>query len=139
MGQRIPGARLGRASAISRLQSRSSASATLEASLDDTLSRSSRTRSSSENTGALLGSLPDLAVDTATIGHDVDPRMCPEVIAVDASAALSALLNDGPARSAVASERLHAPHLIDSQVANGLRRRVVAGQLGAHAKRRRRT
>lgn len=52
---------------------------------------------------------------------------------VDASAALSALLNAGPARSALANEQLHAPHLIDSEVANGLRRRVAAQQLGANA------
>jgi predicted nucleic acid-binding protein len=52
---------------------------------------------------------------------------------VDASAALSALLNAGPARSALASEQLHAPHLIDSEVANGLRRRVAAQGLGTDA------
>ena len=55
------------------------------------------------------------------------------MIVVDASAALSALLNDGPARRALVSEQLHAPHLIDSEVANGLRRRVAATQLGADA------
>ena len=53
------------------------------------------------------------------------------MIVVDASAALSALVNAGPARSALASERLHAPHLIDSEVANGLRRMVAAEQLAA--------
>lgn len=53
------------------------------------------------------------------------------MIVVDASAALSALLNAGPARSALAREQLHAPHLIDSEVANALRRRVAAQQLGA--------
>jgi predicted nucleic acid-binding protein len=53
------------------------------------------------------------------------------VIVVDASAALSALLNAGSARSALASEQLHAPHLIDSEVANGLRRMVAAEQLAA--------
>jgi len=55
------------------------------------------------------------------------------VIVVDASAAMSALLNAGPARRALASEQLHAPHLIDSEVANGLRRRVAAQQLDAAA------
>ena len=50
---------------------------------------------------------------------------------VDASAALSALLNAGPARRALASEQLHAPHLIDSEIANGLRRMVAAEQLAA--------
>jgi predicted nucleic acid-binding protein len=53
------------------------------------------------------------------------------VIVVDASAALSALLNAGPARRALADEQLHAPHLIDSEVANGLRRAVTAQQLEA--------
>ena len=51
---------------------------------------------------------------------------------VDASAALSALLNDGPARRALGGERLPAPHLIDPEVAGGLRRRVAAGKLQAH-------
>ena len=49
--QRMPGARLSRASAVRRLQSRSSANATYEASEAERLSRSSQTRSSSENTG----------------------------------------------------------------------------------------
>jgi predicted nucleic acid-binding protein len=51
------------------------------------------------------------------------------VIVVDASAALTSLLNDGPARDTVSRERLHAPYLLDSEVATGLRRRVLAGQL----------
>jgi predicted nucleic acid-binding protein len=53
------------------------------------------------------------------------------VIVVDASAALSGLLNDGPARRLLATEQLHAPHLIDSEVASGLRRRVAARRLTA--------
>lgn len=53
------------------------------------------------------------------------------MIVVDASAALSGLLNDGSARRALAGERLHAPHLVDSEVASGLRRRVAARQLTA--------
>ena len=53
------------------------------------------------------------------------------MIVVDASAALTSLLNDGPARAAFGRERLHAPYLLDSEVASGLRRRVLAGQLGA--------
>ena len=52
---------------------------------------------------------------------------------VDASAALSALLNAGPSRRGLASEQLHAPHLIDVEVANGLRRRVAAQQLDVSA------
>lgn len=54
------------------------------------------------------------------------------MIVVDASAALSGLLNDGPARRALAGERLHTPHLVDSEIASGLRRRVAARQLTAH-------
>lgn len=53
------------------------------------------------------------------------------MIVVDASAALSALLNAGAARSAIASEQLHVPHLIDPEIANGLRRRVAARQVTA--------
>lgn len=53
------------------------------------------------------------------------------MIVVDASAALAALLNDGQARQLVGSERLHAPHLIDSEIASGLRRQVQRNQLSA--------
>jgi predicted nucleic acid-binding protein len=55
------------------------------------------------------------------------------VIVVDASAALSALLNAGPSRRALAGEQLHAPHLIDSEVANGLRRQVASQQVAPAA------
>jgi predicted nucleic acid-binding protein len=55
------------------------------------------------------------------------------VIVVDASAALAALLSAGPARRALASEQLHAPHLIDSEVANALRRASAARRLDADA------
>jgi predicted nucleic acid-binding protein len=48
------------------------------------------------------------------------------VIVVDASAAIAGLLNDGPARRTLAAEQLHIPHLIDSEVASGLRRLVLA-------------
>ena len=53
------------------------------------------------------------------------------MIVVDASAALSGILNAGPARNALAAEQLHAPHLIDPEVASGLRRQVAAGQMSA--------
>ena len=53
------------------------------------------------------------------------------MIVVDASAGLAALLNDGQARQAVAAEKLHAPHLIDSEIANGLRRQVAAREISA--------
>ncbi len=53
------------------------------------------------------------------------------MIVVDASAALAALLNAGPARQALSEQQLHAPHLIDVEVASGLRRLVSAGRLDA--------
>lgn len=55
------------------------------------------------------------------------------MIVLDASAALCALLNAGAARDALGSEQLHVPHLIDSEIASGLRRRVAAGALAAEA------
>lgn len=53
------------------------------------------------------------------------------MIVIDASAALSGLLNSGPARQTLAHEQLHAPHLVDSEVPSGLSRRVIAGRLTA--------
>ncbi|OIN80788.1 PIN domain-containing protein [Mycobacterium malmoense] len=53
------------------------------------------------------------------------------MIVVDASAALAALLNDGRARHLIGTEHLHAPHLIDSEIASGLRRQVRRDQLNA--------
>lgn len=53
------------------------------------------------------------------------------MIVVDASAALSALLRDGTARRALEAEHLHAPHLLDSEVASGLRRLVARDGLSA--------
>jgi len=53
------------------------------------------------------------------------------VIAVDASAAVAALLNAGPARKALSDEAVHAPHLIDSEVAQALRRLVLRRSLDA--------
>ncbi len=55
------------------------------------------------------------------------------MIVVDASAALAALLNAGAARRALGSERLHVPHLIDAEVASGLRRQVTSAQIGPDA------
>lgn len=52
------------------------------------------------------------------------------MIVADASAALSALLNAGPARRALGAEQLHVPHLIDAEVASGLRRRVAGAEIG---------
>ena len=51
------------------------------------------------------------------------------MIVVDASAAVSALVNAGPARQTLAEEQLHAPHLIDAEVANALRRGVAASRI----------
>lgn len=51
------------------------------------------------------------------------------MIVVDASAAVSGLLNAGPARRALARERVHVPHLIDAEVANALRAHVLVEQL----------
>jgi len=55
------------------------------------------------------------------------------VIVVDASAALAGLLNAGPARRVLADEQLHAPHLIDSEVANALRGACAAARMNADA------
>ena len=49
------------------------------------------------------------------------------MIVVDSSAALSALLHDGPARDLLGREQLHAPHLIDVEVASVLRRGALDG------------
>jgi predicted nucleic acid-binding protein len=51
------------------------------------------------------------------------------VIVLDASAAVSALLNDGPARRLVTAETIHVPHLIDVEVVSAMRRQVLAGFL----------
>jgi predicted nucleic acid-binding protein len=51
------------------------------------------------------------------------------MIVVDASAAVSGLLIDGQARRTLGAEQVYVPHLIDSEVAGALRRRVLAGQI----------
>lgn len=55
------------------------------------------------------------------------------MIVLDASTALSGLLNAGPARQSLAEEQLHAPHLVDSEVASGLRRHVASGRISTDA------
>lgn len=55
------------------------------------------------------------------------------MIVVDASAALAALLNAGPARRALLDQQLHVPHLVDAEVASGLRRKVAAQQVQTDA------
>ena len=53
------------------------------------------------------------------------------MIVVDASAAVAALLNDGQARQVLGAERLHAPHLIDAEIASALRRQVHTNKVSA--------
>lgn len=55
------------------------------------------------------------------------------MIVFDASAALAALLNAGASRRTLGLDQVHVPHLIDAEVASGLRRRVRTGQLGENA------
>ncbi|HVX46642.1 MAG TPA: type II toxin-antitoxin system VapC family toxin [Mycobacteriales bacterium] len=55
------------------------------------------------------------------------------MIVVDASAALSALLNAGEARAALGRQQIHVPHLIDAEIAGALRRRVVTGDVAEGA------
>lgn len=54
------------------------------------------------------------------------------MIVVDASAVVTGLLNDGPSRRWLGADQLHVPHLIDSEVASGLRRRVLGREIGDH-------
>jgi predicted nucleic acid-binding protein len=51
------------------------------------------------------------------------------MIVVDASAGLAGLMNDGHARQLLATERLYAPHLIDSELASALRRQTQTGRV----------
>ena len=51
------------------------------------------------------------------------------MIVVDASVALAGLLAPGESREALRRERLQAPHLIDAEIASGLRRLVRTGRL----------
>jgi predicted nucleic acid-binding protein len=53
------------------------------------------------------------------------------MIVIDASAAVAALLNDGQARRLLAAKRVHAPHLIDSEIASALRRQVHKNRMSA--------
>lgn len=49
------------------------------------------------------------------------------MIVLDSSAAVWALTRDGAHRRLIASDEVHAPHLIDSEVAHALRRLANAG------------
>ncbi len=53
------------------------------------------------------------------------------MIVVDASVALAGLLNNGSARQYLAAQQVPVPHLIDSEVASGLRRHVLSQNLTA--------
>lgn len=55
------------------------------------------------------------------------------MIVVDASAALAALLDEGPARAALGEQPVHVPHMIDAEIANGLRRIVARREIEAAA------
>ena len=49
------------------------------------------------------------------------------MIVADASVAVAAVLRDGAARTALEQDWVHAPHLVDSEVAHVLRRQAAAG------------
>jgi len=51
------------------------------------------------------------------------------VIVADASAAVAALTADGLARERLGRVPVHAPHLIDYEVASAMRRRVISGDI----------
>lgn len=51
------------------------------------------------------------------------------MIVVDASAAVAALLNDGTARLQLSENRLAAPHLVDAEVLQTLRKLVHRGAM----------
>lgn len=53
------------------------------------------------------------------------------MIVLDASAAVLALLNDGVARRALATDAVAVPHLADSEVSNALRLAVLGGRVKA--------
>ncbi|SDY46658.1 Predicted nucleic acid-binding protein, contains PIN domain [Modestobacter sp. DSM 44400] len=53
------------------------------------------------------------------------------MIVLDASAAVAALLRDGAARAVLAEQQVHAPHLVDAEVAHAFRRLSATGQLTA--------
>ena len=50
------------------------------------------------------------------------------MIVIDASVAIEALQRPGPARELVTDQDLHAPHLIDAEIAHALRRHVRTGE-----------
>jgi len=58
------------------------------------------------------------------------------VIVADASAVVAGLLRAGPARLKLASESIHAPHLVDTEVVDAVRKLVLRQHLTTvHAER----
>lgn len=57
------------------------------------------------------------------------------MIVVDASMAVLALFADGDARRLLATEQLLAPHLIDAEVVNAIRRQTKTGRIDAEVGR----
>ncbi len=55
------------------------------------------------------------------------------MIVVDASAAVAGLTTAGEARRLLSVEELHAPHLVDAEVAHVLRRRAASGRVDGSA------
>lgn len=53
------------------------------------------------------------------------------MIVIDAAAVVAGLLHAGSARRELRSETLHAPHLVDAEVAHVLRRQVLGGEVTA--------
>ena len=58
------------------------------------------------------------------------------MIVIDASAAVLALLDKGDARERLSTERLAAPHLVDAEVLQTMRKLVVRGSLSGGAAER---
>ena len=57
------------------------------------------------------------------------------MIVVDASVAVLGLFADGDARRLLATEQLLAPHLIDAEVVNAIRRQTKTGRIDAEVGR----
>lgn len=53
------------------------------------------------------------------------------MIVVDASVLVDAFIGAAPAATRISGEELHAPHVIDLEVASALRRLEAAGRVGA--------
>ena len=58
------------------------------------------------------------------------------MIVLDASAAVTALLNDGLARRLISGDTISAPHLVDTEVISTLRRQSAGGVVTPEAARR---